>query len=291
MKKWASFLLTGIFVFSGGIVSAGEGPGPTVSCASLSKAPTLDGKNSEWKKVPVTKVKVSPAQSGDKKNYTGEIEVEVRAATHGDSIYLLVEWPDTTQDASHKTLHWDAKEDGYVEGKDREDRLAMVFDMDGDFKSCMLTGAEYKVDVWHWKAYRSQSAGVAHDKMHIYSFAQLPKAKKHTARNGKEIWIARPGDKGDKLYKSQRPIDNIGATVPRYLPNKAAKGSVADVKSAAVWENNKWTLELSRRLNTGHDDDVVFKKGNSYKGGVAVFNHTGDDHHSTGPFVLEITAK
>lgn len=171
MKRWASVLLAGLVVFSGGIVSAGEGTGPTVSCNSLGKAPTLDGKSDEWGNVPAAKVKVSPAEAEDQKNYTGEIEVEVRAATHGDNIYFLVQWPDTTKDASHKTLHWDAKEDGYVEGKDREDRLAMYFDMGGDFQFCMLAGTEYKADVWHWKAYRSQSAGVAHDKMHIYSFA------------------------------------------------------------------------------------------------------------------------
>lgn len=93
------------------------------------------------------------------------------------------------------------------------------------------------------------------------------------------------------MYESQRPIDNIGDTIPRYLPNKEAKGSVADIKSAAVWADNTWTLELSRKLNTGHDDDVALKKGASYKAGVAVFNHTGDDHHSVGPFVLEISAK
>ncbi len=64
------------------------------------------------------------------------------------------------------------------------------------------------IDIWHWKAYRSQSAGFAHDKTHVYSTVQIPKANKHTAINGKSIWIARASDKGDALYKSQRPLDD-----------------------------------------------------------------------------------
>jgi hypothetical protein len=214
--------------------------------------------------------------------------VRHRAVINGDTIYLLAQWPDPTKDATHKTLHWSEEEDGYVEGKDREDRLALKFDMGGDYRLCMLSGTEYKADVWHWKAYRSQTAGVAHDKMHVFSLKQIPLAKKHMAKTGDEIWIARPSDGGDKLYKSQRPVDEIGETVPRYIVNENPTGSIADVKTAAVWADGMWTLELSRKLDTGHDDDVKLERGKSYGAGVAVFDHTGDDHHSMAPFVLEI---
>ena len=152
----------------------------------------------------------------------------------------------------------------------------------------MLKGVEYKADIWHWKAYRSQTAGIAHDKMHIISYAKIPKAKEHPGRNGKTLWIARPSDKGGKIYKSQRPIDNIGASVPKYLVDKGVSGSIADVKTGAVWASGKWTVEFMRDLDTGNNDDVKFEAGKSYSAGIAGFNHTGDDHHSTSPFTLSV---
>jgi DMSO reductase family type II enzyme heme b subunit len=289
MKALIIGMLTIFYVAIAGFGIAAAGTEPTVTSAPLTSAPTLDGNADDWQNVAVVQVEIKPTTDGDAKNYTGTIKMDVRSGTFGDKIYFFIEWPDDTRDATHKTLNWSAEKDGYVEGKDREDRLAVKFDMGGDFYSCMLSGTEYKADMWHWKAYRSQTAGFVHDKSHVYSFKKMPKAKKHKARNGKEIWIARPGDKGAKLYKSQRPLDNIGDSVPKYIVNPKATGSVADIQSAAKWANGKWYVEMTRKLNTGHDDDVSFSKGQSYKAAMAVFNHTGNDHHSASPFQLDIT--
>jgi len=261
---------------------------PTVTTGTLAAAPTMDGKAGDWTGVTGTTVKVDVAQPDDPKNTTGSLEVTLKAAINGDMIYWLAQWPDDSKDDTHKSLIWNKEKDGYDTGKDREDRLALTFAMSGDYKSCMLAGTEYKSDMWHWKAFRSGQAGIAQDKMHIVSYQQLPKAKKHPGRNGKEVWIARPSDAGDKLYKSQRPLDNIGDKVPKYLVNKNVSGSIADVKAAAHWENNMWTLELSRKLNTGHNDDIIFEKGKTYNAGLAVFNHSGDDHHSIAGFQLDV---
>ena len=277
-----------VFAFYSNVAAKEQNWGPTVVAETAGKAPVLDGKTDEWQQVPVVKVMINSAVSNDPKNFTGSVEVELRAVTNADMIYFLAQWPDSTKDATHKTLHWDKEKEAYVGGKDREDRLALRFDMGGDYATCMLAGTEYKADSWHWKAYRSQSAGFVHDKMHIFSIKQIPLAKQHPSKKGDKIWVARPSDSGGKLYKSQRPIDYIGDTVPRYIVNKNVTGSIADIKSAAVWKNGKWTLELSRKLDTGHDDDVKFEKGKTYRAGAAVFNHTGDNHHSIGAFVLRI---
>jgi len=280
------FILT-LVMFSQ--ASADEGQwGPKLASEPVEKAPVLDGKADEWQNVPVVKVDVKSAVPKDPKNYTGSVTVEISAVTKGDTIYFLAQWADDTKDATHQTLRWNKDKEIYEEGKDREDRLALRFDMGGDFATCMLSGTEYKADLWHWKAFRSQGAGVAHDKMHIFSLKKIPMAKEHTGKDGKKIWVSRPSDKGSKLYKSQRPIDFIEDTVPRYIPNKNASGSIADIKSAAGWANGKWTVEMSRKLDTGHEDDVRFEKGKSYRAGAADFNHTGDNHHSTGAFVLEV---
>lgn len=280
-----AYLVAGLILLT---ASTSWADGPLLTTGSLAAPPSLDGKANEWSGVSGIMVKVVPAAQGDTKAYQGEVEVDLKAAVNGDMIYFLAQWPDSTKNDTHKTLTWDKEKDGYVEGKDREDRLALKFDMGGDFTACMLSGEQYKADVWHWKAWRSQGAGLAQDKMHIFSSEKIPKAKMHPAQNGKEIWIARPADKGDELYTSQKPLDNVGDVIPRYVPNTNVTGSVADVKSAATWADGVWTLELSRKLDTGHDDDLKFEKGKQYNAGAAVFDHTGDDHHSTGAWTLEV---
>ena len=68
--------------------------------------------------------------------------------------------------------------------------------------------------------------------------------------------------------------------MPKYIVNAGAKGSIADIKAKGVWKNGMWTLELKRKMNTGHGDDIAFKKGQAIKGGIAVFDRTGDDDHA-----------
>nr|MBF0223075.1 hypothetical protein [Desulfobulbaceae bacterium] len=280
-----TYLVAGIVLLTAGTSWAAA---PQLTTGALGAAPTLDGKADEWSGISGVKIKVSPSTPGDAKAYQGEVEVDLKAAINGDMIYFLAQWPDSTKSDTHKQLTWDKEKDGYVEGEDREDRFVLNFDMGGDFSSCMLSGKAYQADIWHWKAYRSQSAGIAHDKMHIMSFEKIPKAKKHPTRDGKEIWIARPSDAGDDMYKSQKPLDNIGDVIPRYVPNKAVSGSIADIKTEAIWADGVWTLEMARKLDTGNADDVKFEKGKSYAANVAVFDHTGDDHHSVGAWTLEV---
>ncbi|MEW6428781.1 MAG: ethylbenzene dehydrogenase-related protein [Thermodesulfobacteriota bacterium] len=287
MKKcYLALLATTMILALGGIAQAADDV-PTVT-AKEGAAPTLDGDASDWASIPATVVKVNPAQEGDTANTTGTIDVELKSVVSGDTIYFLAQWPDDSKDDTHKTLIWNKEKETYDTGDDEEDRIAFSFTMEGDYMYCMLAGSDYKADAWQWKAYRSGSAGLIHDKYHIASSTELPKAKKHAARNGKEIWLARPSDAGDELYTSQRPIDNIGDKVPKYLVNANATGSIADVKAKGVWADNKWTVEISRKLDTGHDDDIKFEKGKTIKSGLAVFNHTGDDHHSIAGWNLAI---
>ena len=280
-----SFILSIIFLH----VPVVQGAEPVVAAKKILKAPVIDGNDQDWTDIKAVAVRVAPAVNSDNKNHTGTIDVTIKAANDGENIYFLVQWPDDTKDDTHKVMIWNSDVEMYEAGNDLEDRLALGIDMGGDFTGCMLGGTEYKADIWHWKAFRSQTAGIAHDKMHIVSFQQMPMAKKHASRDGKkEVWIARPSDAGDKLYKSQRLIDKKADREPKYLVTPSPQGSIADVKTGAVWADSTWTLEIKRKLSTGHVDDVVFVPGEKYKASVAVFNHTGDDHHSKAAFTLKI---
>lgn len=286
-KAYVSILAAAMMIGIG--AGAAMAADPVVSAKTLAAAPTLDGKADDWAAVTGATIKVAPGIDKDDKNFTGNIDIEIKAGVSGDTIYMLVQWPDETQDTEHKPLVWNKTKDAYDTAEDKlEDRLALTFDMGGDFNSCMLAGTAFKADTWHWKSFRSGTVGLVHDQMHIISFEQMPKAKEHPGMNGKKLWLARPADAGDELYTTQRPLENIGEKVPKYLVNANAKGSVADVKAKAAWANNKWTLEMSRKLDTGNADDVKFEKGKTYKSGVAAFNHAGDDHHSVAGFTLEV---
>lgn len=287
MKKMLRRCLTVGFV----LVSAGTcfAELPKVVADAMSAAPALDGKIDDWAGVSPVTVTVKPAREGDEKAFQGTVDLQLRAAVNGDMIYVLAQWPDSSKDDTHKTLTWNVEKDGYEEGKDREDRLALNFPISGDFTACMLSGKTFVADVWHWKAYRSQSVGVVEDQSNIFSVDKQEKAKEHPTKDGKMIWVARPSDPGTSLVTSQKPIDNIGDVVPQYLPAKEVSGSKADIKSAAVWADGMWTVEMGRKLDTGHSkEDTVFEHGKTYAAGAAVFDHTGDDHHSFGEWILEI---
>lgn len=286
MKLWRHCLTAGLVLMSTGTCFA---EAPKVVAEAISAAPTLDGKVDEWAGIAPVTVTVVPAVEGDAKAFQGEVDLQLRAAVNGDMIYILAQWADSTKDDTHKTLTWNKEKDGYEEGKDREDRLALNFSISGDYTACMLSGKTFVADVWHWKAYRSQSVGVVEDQSNIFSVDKLEKAKEHPTKDGKKIWVARPSDPGMDLVTSQKPIDNIGDVIPQYLPAKEVSGSKADIKSAAVWADGKWTVEMSRKLDTGHPkEDTTFEHGKSYAAGAAVFDHTGDDHHSFGEWILEI---
>jgi hypothetical protein len=60
--------------------------------------------------------------------------------------------------------------------------------------------------------------------------------------------------------------------MPGYEINPAAEGSIADVRAKGVWRDGRWYLELSRRLDTGHDDDVAIPATGTIEIAVAVFD-------------------
>jgi hypothetical protein len=255
--------------------------------AKISQPPTLDGKadDAAWqsaKPVEVVAKGVMPKTRGTSSTVT------LRAAYTDTHIHLLVQWTDATQsDSGHKTWVWDAAKNAYAEDTDREDALSIAFEHTGPFTADMLSGEEAVWDVWHWKAFRTNPQGFAMDRSHHYFKSQpTVKANKHTTKDGSDEWIARPEDSGDTVEKKQpAPTENKGARVPQYLPGTPT-GSAADVQAKGAWADGKWTLELARKLNTGHADDTAFDVSRAYKFAVGVHNDTGDMDKASG--VIEL---
>ncbi len=250
---------------------------------SVAQAPSVDGQATDaaWDRARPLRVMARVVWPEPGASTTPVVIKSVHTATR---IYLLVRWQDDTKDdVFHKPWVWRAAKKGYEEGPEREDMLAVAFEHSGIFSGDMLSGEPATWDVWHWKATRTNPQGHAMDKSHRYTLEKPPgKAKAYTARNGKTIWIARPEDVGDTLETKQpAPKDYQGDRVPQYLPGTPS-GSAADVRAKGVWANGWWTLELERRLDTGHPDDTPFDPARTYRMAVSTHDRTGDMDKATG---------
>jgi hypothetical protein len=62
------------------------------------------------------------------------------------------------------------------------------------------------------------------------------------------------------------------------VTTKAFTESRADINISAVYTGTGWVCEFSRKLDTGHDDDVVFKVDEELAFGLAIFDNAAIAH-------------
>lgn len=252
-------------------------PAQTIPIHPLEKEPTMDGNGKDWDSISATNVALKSLGSD---SAISTKDVSVKGGTHGHRVYFFLEWKDATENNSHKPWVWNDQEKKYVLGTDREDRLAIQFSMDENYSTNWASGKEFSADTWHWKAYRSNPLGLAHDKSFLVSRNKLMRAYRIDLPNGEQVYISRPSDSGDKLYKTKRYRSYKKQIMPKYIPVESPKGSVADIKATGVWKDGVWRLELSRKLETGNADDVAFPKNQGkVLGGIAVFDQSENDDH------------
>ncbi|MFQ6089707.1 MAG: ethylbenzene dehydrogenase-related protein, partial [Candidatus Methanofastidiosia archaeon] len=195
-----------------------------------------------------------------------------------------------------------------------EDRIAFMFEItpvegfrtNGCYVNChsdgMYTNADgEKMDTWHWKAHRTNPLGYADDKYldnqigddggrHGDSKGEgnLSYSKNRTEDKSKPKYMQNPSihAKDERFLLKDEAIEikdysifKKGDTVPGYLLARP-KGSRGDVNAVGKWSNGTWTVEFSRKLNTGNPDDVVFSPTKEIYFGVAVFDNTGSGNHT-----------
>jgi hypothetical protein len=177
------------------------------------------------------------------------------------------------------------------------------------WKLATKTPAE-KGDLWHWKAARSDPYNCADD-------AWLTVAGRPSGSYRKTGRIKDRGEGGDVRNQTEdkaRPrfmqnpakdplvpgfllmdeaviitdysIFKPGDIIPYRLPKKPS-GSRFDVKALSHYSDIGWTVMLYRKLDTGHDDDVIFNPKKRYSFAMAVFDNSGADHSkATTPLLL-----
>ncbi|MEH6649804.1 MAG: ethylbenzene dehydrogenase-related protein [Motiliproteus sp.] len=250
----------------------------TVDVIQLSVPPTLDGQDLEWENHPGVRIQLH--QNGAD-SVVEATDILVKAGRFNDEVLFYLEWNDNIADEVHKPYIWSEQRGKYVRGPQREDRLAMQFEVSGAFDADWLSSPGFIADMWHWKAARSNPLGLAHDKKTTLSINKLLRAARIASPEGQVVYVLRQDDAGSPLYRSLRYAQKEQPQMPKYELQPQSNGSIADVRARGLWKEGKWHLELLRKMNTGNDDDVVFIRGRAVKGAIAVFDRSENHDHKT----------
>jgi hypothetical protein len=271
-----------------------------VPVSMLATAPVVDGDLNDWGKDGWLKIPIVPAVAAadrtkyglapEDSNATGKLTVQLKAGVAEGRLFLALRWPDDTEDNEYKGWEWNGIR--YVEGKKRDDMAAVRFHLKGDFDRSMLSAKTYDVDVWLWSAARSNPLGLAEDWAHHFSTGMTDSAAEYEVKGVGTVYIKKVRDDGDALYKNVRPPKQKSeAKLDSFTLNKTSAGSVADVSAKGKWAAKIWSLELSRKLDTGYADDVKFQAGGKILGQLAIWNRGSDEAKSVSePLLFDFSA-
>ncbi|MCH9030171.1 MAG: T9SS type A sorting domain-containing protein, partial [Bacteroidetes bacterium] len=247
-----------------------------------------------------------------------QLGVTLYAMDDGEYFYFAATWEDDTESIAKKQWFYDGTTWTQSEN---EDRFGIIFDMglnDPDGASCatmchgdglMRTNNGY-VDVWHWKAYRSNPMGVADDKRWETDDRHSDPGTSSYSNNGPDandlpefMAVSDPGANVNWLVNSASlgnfdPYSVISSTfaeaitfdqgaafsngdeIPGYVLRNA-DGDRGNVMAAGKWDNGAWTVEF-KRVNSGTDYDFAVLSGGSVDFTYEIFDNTGSGHPNDG---------
>jgi hypothetical protein len=243
----------------------------TLVAVPVAHAPVVDGsaKDPVWEGAPAITTL----------DFSSQRPITMKSVYAKDEIFFLVTFPEEIPHETHKTWVWDPKEEIYREGPDREDVFVFKWSMSGNNVSLRLREPEpHNADIWFWKAHRTNPSGYADDKGQGVFVKPTPMARKITSARHGTLYFERWGDKGKPPWEQRLFFEYKGDKLDQFSPRQPS-GSRGDVRAKGVWSNGHWTIEFGRKLNTGHDDDVVFKPGVSHLFAVACYAMAYDTPH------------
>jgi hypothetical protein len=246
----------------------------TLVSVPVANAPVIDGRANEpfWNTAPAITTL----------DFSSQRPITIRSVYTTQEIFFLVTYPKDTPAETHKTWRWDAREEVYREGPDREDTFVFKWSMSGNKVSLRLRGdpEPHRADIWFWKALRTNPAGYADDKWQAVSPKAGPGSREIKSSTHGTLHFRRVGDTGGPAYQDTLFFEYKGAALPAYQHTEPS-GSRADVRAKGEWSNKQWTIEFGRKLNTGHDDDVTFTPGAVYLLGVSCYPMAYDIPHES----------
>jgi hypothetical protein len=296
-----------------------------VTSKKVRSAPT-DSSSPQWEEA--TRAKIVVTGAGDIEGNISTIKV--RSVYTKDEVFFLFQWHDYNKSMNKNRwkftggkwtkLKGDEDRLGVMWEINRIDKFAT--------KGCTVlchnepknpeewyyatSSPKEKGDLWHWKAVRSNPVGFTEDGYVIANPSKKPEeGRKRDAGSEAKAKSNRTKDKSKPAYmqnSSKAPSipDSLlvneavkitekskfkeGDEIPGYMLNTVWKGSFADVKTKGVWQNGKWTVMMSRKLETGNDDDAQFNTRKSYPFAIAVFDNA-HEHNSYNSEPLKLRFK
>ena len=132
-----------------------------------------------------------------------DIPLTLKAAYSNDAIFFLVQYPDATENREHKTMLWDEAAERYRIGPSREDTFVFKWHLGAGPTDLRISGdSPHRADIWYWKSYRTDHAGFADDKMHVFDVTPMPRSQKVLSQTGHSFYLHRPGDAGEAAYRA-----------------------------------------------------------------------------------------
>jgi hypothetical protein len=248
-----------------------------LTARKVDKAPLIDGVGSDaaWSK----------AKAITTYDKVAEIDIIIKAVYTDKKIFFLVTFPDKDESRTHRSWTWNKASEEYEQGKDREDVFVLKWNMvSSPVDLSVYADNQYTADIWFWKACRTDPSGYADDKIQRLSAEPQKKAREMISKSGKKMYLQRLGDQGDSAYKSTLHIEYKGDVLLRFVPKQSSL-SRADIKAKGVWKAGVWTVEFTRAMVTGHDDDIQFKTKKTYQFGISRYEVAGreDEPDTTQP--------
>jgi len=246
--------------------------------------------------------------------------VTLYAMDDGENLYIAATWDDATENVDKKQWSFDGS---IWSQSENEDRFALMFDMgqnDPEGVDCAamchlpdgMSTSTGRVDVWHWKAARSNPMGFVDDKYFDPTGRHGDSGTSSYSDNdddgsGNPTFMA-TNDPGANVTfvvndaAAQTAFDPYG-TLPSHTVDVAVPfdlgasftsgdvipgyvlripgGNRADVMTAGKWENGVWTLEFKRK-NSGSEYDFAVPSGGTVDFVHEIFDNEGDDHWMDG---------
>ena len=245
-------------------------------------APAIDGAMDDlWERSKPLTVVVREAVGGHNPR-----SVVLRSLHSDDHLYVLAQWPDTTKSDMRDPYLWNAVSKSYERGSKPDDQFALEFPLSGDFAVSMLAlSRDYVADVWHWKAGRGNSLGWVDDKRHIVSQNPSENAHEYSLGGHGVVYIARLADSGTPSYVLRDAPQRFAGEVVDSFHSQTPSGSIADVRGKGTHDGKAWTLEMSRRFDTHHDDDVALNVNDEILCAIAILDDELYWRHSVSPLL------
>jgi len=259
--------------------------------------------------------------------WAGQTGVALRAMHDDQNLYVRAVWLDPVEQREYmpyrKTAdgwkHLAAGSTGGAGLDERynyEDKFSLIFPITPDWQfdrfgcaaSCHVGGGRaygYKgtnrtIDVWHWKATRTDPVGQVDDKY----WSEVDFEAKDIGRHGdpKESGGYKKNFSEDKTHPAYLPSDMavvrqgiipkehaveytdeaaaaiVAETIIPGIVASPAVGDRGDVLCRSHHANGRWTLYIRRKLDTGSEYDAKFVAGGLHPFACAAFDHSSKRH-------------